>query len=861
MPPAAISKPELFERLAAGHAAGITVVTPNQRLAQVLKSEFDVFQVNNGKTVWEDADILPLASFAERRYDDALYADSGDKLPLLLSPSQERELWEEAIRGSKWQGVLLDVPRTAKSAMQAWRLAQSWRIAGALEKFEGNEDVRAFADWAKAYARRCRKDGLTDSAALLDLSLDVKQPQLLVAYAFDIVPAQAKDFFRRFEFSVCKSEEKQGNPVKACFASPAEELETAARWARARLESGAKRIGVVIPELEQRRREVARVFTRVFGHVMGSAAPFNISLGEPLSGYPLVGFALSLLELSFSEKPFEDVSRILRSPFLGGAETGMAARALLDARLRRDAPATLSLPKLIGFLEGDLRSRFEEVFKLKIEKQSPHDWAEHFLAILKAAGFPGERALDSAEFQTRARFNEILGEFSRLSLVSAVFSSRQALTQLRRLCSEALFQPESADAPVQVLGLLESVGLEFDALWVSGLTDDAWPLPSRPNPFLPVGLQKMAGIPESSAEGSLELDRRITEGWRHAADEVVFSWPRRTEDRDLSPSPLIHSIPEGVIDVPVFESWKEMIFKVRKTETRTDSKAPPVASKTVRGGTRVLADQAACPFRAFARWRLGAEALESPEQGPDAIDRGKLLHALMAGIWRELGASTALSRDSSATIRKAATTAVSELGLEGRFAGLEVQRLAKLANEWLALESRRTPFEVVLIEEKRKMNVGGLEFSGRVDRMDKLLEGEMRGSHALIDYKTGARVTSNDWQGPRPDDPQLPLYAVTAGEKISALAFAKLRAGDMKFSGFSEKKDQLPDVKQAKSWEGLVEGWRKALGALAGGFASGEAQVDPKYPKALKTCQNCDLQPLCRVHEKLGAIGEEEEGE
>jgi ATP-dependent helicase/nuclease subunit B len=843
----AISKRDLFQRLAEGHAAGITVVTPNRRLAQVLKAEFDVFQAGKGKTVWEDADILPLASFAERRYDDALYADSGDKLPLLLSSSQERELWEEAIRGSKWNGVLLDVPRTAKGAMDAWRLAQSWRIAGALEKFEGNEDVRAFADWAKAYARRCKKDGLTDSASLFDLSLEVKKPQLLVAYAFDIVPTQVKDFLASAVF--CFPEKQTSRNIRCSFASPAEELETAARWARARLEAGAKRVGVVIPELEQRRREVVRVFSRV----MGSQAPFNLSLGEPLSGYPLVGFALSLLEFCFAEKPYEEVSRILRSPFLGGAETGMAARALLDARLRRSAPAMLSLPKLIGLLDGDLRQWFENIFRLKIEKQSPHDWADHFLAILKVAGFSGERTLDSAEFQTRARFNEVLSEFSRLSLVKQKMSAANALNNLRRLCNEALFQPESADAPVQVLGLLESAGLSFDALWLSGLTDDAWPLRSRPNPFLPVGLQKMAGIPESSAEGSLELDRRITEGWQHAAEEVVFSWPRRTEDRDLSPSPLISSIPEGVVDVPVFESWKELIFKVRKTETLTDAKAPPVTSNTVRGGTRVLADQAACPFRAFARWRLGAEALESPEQGPDAIDRGILLHALMAGIWREAKVPSGLNE---ALIVRSAKKAVQELQLEGRFAELEVTRLIKLANEWLALESQRTPFEVVLTEAKRTMNVGALEFSGRIDRMDRYPDG----SHALIDYKTGARVTANDWQGPRPDDPQLPLYAVAAEEKVSALAFAKLRAGDMKFSGFASAKDQLPGVKEAKSWEGLIEGWKKELGALAGGFASGEAQVDPKYQRNLKTCSNCDLHPLCRVHEKLGAA-EDEEGE
>ena len=56
-------------------------------------------------------------------------------------------------------------------------------------------------------------------------------------------------------------------------------------------------------------------------------------------------------------------------------------------------------------------------------------------------------------------------------------------------------------------------GCEFDHLWVMGLSVDAWPLAARPNPFLPLALQREAGIPESSAQASLELDRRITQGW------------------------------------------------------------------------------------------------------------------------------------------------------------------------------------------------------------------------------------------------------------------------------------------------------------------------------------------------------------
>src|SRR5207302_7845464 len=133
------------------------------------------------------------------------------------------------------------------------------------------------------------------------------------------------------------------------------------------------------------------------------------------------------------------------------------------------------------------------------------------------------------------------GEFARLDRVSKTLSHQQALTVLRRLCEETLFQPESGEAPIQVLGILESAGLRFDCLWVSGLTDEAWPLAARPNPFIPIALQKKAGIPQASAEGSLALDRRITEKWAGSAKEVVFSWPEKEQDRDLAPSALILS--------------------------------------------------------------------------------------------------------------------------------------------------------------------------------------------------------------------------------------------------------------------------------------------------------------------------------
>jgi len=59
MPFAPVPKSELLARLAAGHAARVTVVTPNRRLAQELAREFDQGQIDKGLPVWETADVLP----------------------------------------------------------------------------------------------------------------------------------------------------------------------------------------------------------------------------------------------------------------------------------------------------------------------------------------------------------------------------------------------------------------------------------------------------------------------------------------------------------------------------------------------------------------------------------------------------------------------------------------------------------------------------------------------------------------------------------------------------------------------------------------------------------------------------------
>ena len=864
MPAAALTKPELFARIAEGHAAGVTVVTPNLRLAQELGRAFDRYQLARGLALWDAPDILSFTAFVSRAYEDLLYSDLADHLPVVLAPAEEQAVWEDIVGRSEESARLLALPQAAAAARDAWKTAHEWRLLDGLGRARRNEDTEAFAGWAERYSQRTQRDGHTEAARLPDVVAALlaepclKKPALLVRYAFDIVTSQQAAFFETFAMqgsaiATCGPRAHEGKGLRVRCIDAQDELRHAARWARLRLEENpAARIGVVVPDLAGQRNAVRRIFTQVMG---AGAPPLNISLGEPLSARPLVDAALLLFELCGREIAFERASRLVRSPFIAAGETERAQRAQLDAWLRRKAEPELSLDRLVTLLEvaqakSKLRApvlaqklvQLAEFRKARLfAPQSPVDWGRAFSDALTLVGFPGERSLDSTEYQSLKKFHDLLAGFVQLERVTARMRYAEAVARLRRMAADTAFQPESQVVPVQVLGVLESAGCEFDHLWVMGLSVESWPLAARPNPFLPLALQREAGIPESSADLSLELDRRITKGWLSSADEVVLSHPAREADRELAASPLIAEVPEGTIELPSYPVYRDVIFASRRLERVEDAAGPPLAGNESRAGTALFGDQSACPFRAFAIHRLGSEGLETPHAGLDALERGSLVHHVLALAWAKLetkhGLDGIAAEDLDVLLGSAAEDAVARhrrarpTTLSGRFAEIEKRRLARLAREWLEHERGRGDFTVFAIESKREIAIGGLRLRGRLDRVDETADGK----RIVLDYKTGAK-TAGAWVGERPDEPQLPLYLTTTEPDAKAIAFAQVRTGDMKFVALAAGDGILPEARTlpdgrlkraADTWEGQLEAWRTGAprACLCRRHGDGESQV------------------------------------
>jgi ATP-dependent helicase/nuclease subunit B len=906
---AALSPARLFARLAEGLAGGVTVLTPNQRLAQALAREFDAAQAAQGRSAWESADILPYAAFVGRCYEDALYSEIGSGLPILLTPAQQHALWEDIIRRSDAGGALLAIPETAALAADAWNTAHAWRLLASLRSGELNEDAAAFRDWCAQYSLRCERERHTDAALLPDLiaaqlsGAALRTPKLLALYGFDIMTPQQRALFDALqaagtEVVVCAQERREASVLRLACVDARDEIGRAATWARARLEADPEAsIGIVVPDLAKQRKALLRAFRTVMApaSILPGAneapLPFNVSLGVALTSYPLVQAACLILELAGREIEFGRASLLLRSPFIAAGESEAAGRARLDVELRRRAEPAITLDRLLATMDTinaagagayapELAQRLRKLAGFRrsdlFAARAPSAWAKAVTAALQLMGFPDKgRSLDSAEYQTLKKWHEVVAGFALLDRVHAKMGYGEALLRLKRLAAQTLFQPEAPQAPVQILGVLESAGIAFDHLWVMGLTDDAWPIHPRPNPFLPLEAQRNAKVPEASIEATLALDAAITRGWLAAAGEVVLSYAEAEGERKLLPSPLLRDLPQGELALPAYPRHRDLIHAAANIEVIEDAIGPPLAAgappltagAALTGGTAVITDQAACPFRAFALHRLDAKSPEAPHAGLDAMERGILVHRVLASAWGQLKTKTNLDAigdaELEALLAQAADEAVTRVKrdrpatLAGRFAEVEKARLVRLARAWLEMEreARGDDFSVAAVEDKRSIVIGPLTLRGKLDRVDELEDGR----RMVIDYKSTAAPASA-WLGERPDEPQLPLYLVATEPDAVAIAFAQVKAGDMKFAALAADETLLPVKKSLPDigWDAQLGEWRRVLAQLATRFAAGEAAVQPKNPPT--TCRNCDVQPLCRIHERLGAAVSDQDG-
>jgi probable DNA repair protein len=481
-----------------------------------------------------------------------------------------------------------------------------------------------------------------------------------------------------------------------------------------------------------------------------------------------------------------------------------------------------------------------------------------FAALLGRCGWPGQN-LGGDEQQVRMRFDELLGDFAAIVAPIGRLQASEASGLLHQMAQRAAFEPASDDVPVTVTASLDDPIVRYDGIWVAGLSAEVWPPAAQPDPLLPLMLQRDAGLAEATAGGQLRLAMQRMRLWQRRGARCVWSWSRSEAElpRDRSPllSEPVAAMPEAAASLPPFDLQAWLVAQAPPLEAWRDVSGPAwPPEQALRGGIKLLELQSLCPFRSFAELRLRARPLPEPLPGIDPRVRGQMLHLALEQFWRATRDSATLhQRGHDATLaltQRCVQSAIEQIAarlpgtIDPALLRRERARAERLIGQLIDWELAREAFQTQALESKQHYQIAGAALQLRLDRVDRLGDGRL----VVIDYKTGA-AQKFDAFAERLPQPQLPAYAMAAGDEVAAVIGVYLGREGVKRRGLADRPERVrgrgigavPGGETA--WPPLLQQWREQLQRLVREFLGGYAAVQPQ----LGACEYCHLQMLCRV--------------
>lgn len=880
-------------------SANSIILCPSARLARSIQSDIAQQQVRAGNAQWHSPDVQTLTQWLENIIaEGVLTGDINEQFPpYALSVFNEQLLWEEVITQSLKKnafGDLFDISGLASAAMEANRYVVAWNLH--VPREHQAEETRQFLHWQRAFQQRCRELGALESVRYMDWQLTQlaqgagELPARIEFGGFDQTAPQEqrlRDILLKrgvevAEYKTTADVAAQTRHVQ--LENQDMECRAAVAWAQARLaETPAARLAIVVPRLSEVRNQLADLLDDVFYPL--SIRPglahmprhYNFSLGVPLSQQPVIQAGLNLLRMmTVHQLQQADVSMLLLSPFWSASRQEADARALLDANMREKLPMQFTLSHFQEFIqelqaEGlrleSLLASIKAAAAIPVGRKLPAvQWAQALDAILDALGWPGERNINSVEYQALNAWQKALQQLAKMDVLDKKLTASEAVYYLQQICTNQVFQPETELEPaIQILGIMEGLSAPVDALWCMHMNDHIWPPPARPNPLLPAFVQRAAGLPNADNHVQAVFAATIQQRLLHSADEIVFSSSRMDGESQLRPSPLMQGFMPFDAEVVVAKTLAERLGDaVHDAQEHVDDRIAPGVGEGehVSGGTGLLKAQAVCPAWAFYQYRLGAKALKTPTSGLDNMERGSLVHGVLEEFWRKR--HYADLRDMSAddlmqSLNKAVRNTIQAFAAESSVVSaavleLESERLLRLVGDWLAYErSRGVSFRIVECEVGKKVQICGIEVTLKIDRVHQLENGGLE----FIDYKTGQMPKISSWGEDRITEPQLPIYATFYADpdaQVAGIHFGMVKTAEHGFSGMSVDNFEVEQGKRRPSfandfsdWPHLLSHWKTAIEAIATELREGEAAVRFTDENEL---MYCEVKPLLRLPER-----------
>ncbi len=806
------------------------VLTTTERLRRNLIRAYNEAKLAADLAAWPTPRVLTIGGYLGILYRNLRRGNP--ELPVLIGAEAEYALF----RATAPSGAAELIPL----AQEAWSLCHQWGIPIDDATFNSTENGLTFAEWSERLKRRLSSRNAITRAELTTMAALRSDEQEITCLAFEQVPDALVTWLGNQNAELTHLDpagpaERQSSAHRMSFESPEEELAAVSGWTRRLLEQqpDTARIGVIVPDLGSRYQTVLRQFTAELDPLLeiGTHGVLDIGGGTPLRAQPVWQSARDWLALCFDRLPADRARACLNSPYLSLPRISTLAANLAPTLSLLQLDRQLDLPGLAPEVLARVRA-------LRGTEQPIAGWIDEFREVLNQAGWTGQNA-GSNQYQAWQEVEGALQGLNRWSDERAQ-SGREALLQVDHFLGSITFAPERPAAPVQIMGYLESTGLDFTHLWVLGLDDESWPRLPTANPFVPIRLLKQHGLPRITPEQEADFARERLAQWHTSTDQLIVSHVRHREESECRPSALIRHL-------PALESRREhrphpgFEHRPDQLEVLDDRVGLPLEPGSHRGGTGRIRDQATCPFRGYAVHRLGLKEIRQPHGLPDALDRGTLIHEALHRLYENAATEgLAASALSDGQFAQAADQALARH--YGRFPApfreRERERLVALLRVWNELEAQREGVAIEDLELGIKAEFGGIGLNLRIDRIDRIGD-----AHLVIDYKTGRighRLTED-----RLLDPQLPLYALT-NESVQGVLYAEVDDERPRLKGISALALDQANLEPPAggNWEAQRTRWQTQIDTLTEEIRAGLAAVTPYDERA---CQTCHLQAFCRV--------------
>ena len=664
-------------------------------------------------------------------------------------------------------------------------------------------------------------------------------------YGFNEPTPEQNKLFKILECKPLFTQRTHNSSQNFSFVDQESELKAIAKWAKKISEKNpSKQIGVVIPNLNELQHLVKSTFDQEFSSslIETHKKPYNMSLGISLSDYPLIKHLISIMRLSnqFLNGYVESelLRQVVTSPYVKDASNERNNRALLVNKILRLAETEIKANKIIHLCNDcpTLKEILIALSKAKFQKKlSLENSLDLINSILVDWGFTSDRNLSSSEYQIYEKYQTESLVLNKLSFFYRKTNLSDAIEILINHMNAVIFQPQSGPANIHILGSLEAEGLFFDFAWVSSMTSNFLPGKIKMPLFIPPKISIEYSLPGTSFKLIAKESDITLNNLKNLSNDLTFSFSKTFENRDELPTPYLK--------FQDYQTTTDEQIVQREMTLIEDFNAPKITEFEIKRGVKTLQDQMSCGFKGFLN-RLDIQEFNESHIGISRLEQGNLVHTILEIFFNEISSSSELQKlsetDLQTLIDKHIETGLKEI-TQSNFKSNEKDRLKKVIKKYIDLEKTREYFQVIETESESQVDINGLKFSTRIDRMDEMKDG----SKLIIDYKTGKNVKLSQLISEPLDQAQLPIYAIT--HEVDGVAFATVNSNDCQFKAITKNKYDLPlssqSVNRMPEWKNQVSQWKIELTSASKQFQNGKAEVLPHA----NACDFCDYDLLCRV--------------